>query len=205
MRSWDNFNCSEADLGRSSELAHNAKNVDHLILIWAEQSQPTQNSWKHNFMTLHNIRSQSIKIRSYSVKNLLTMGTMDNVLQKQSSSAAVIFTLCTLSSSFLSPQTITMLTQSSAADHPEAWEWWSLSQVSDSGSRYSGKLLASYKPLHIHKMEACISNIRIPPQQDWFAWTAVVSSKHVYSARGPHITRHTWIFHQELPEASLSA
>ena len=28
-------------------------------------------------------------------------------------------------------------------DHPEAWEWWSLSQLSHSGSRYSGKLQRS--------------------------------------------------------------
>ena len=69
-------------------------------------------------------------------------------------------------------------------DHPEAWEWWSLSQLSHSAPGIQGSLL------HIHKMEACISNIRIPPQQDWFAWTAVVSSKHVYPALEPHITRY---------------
>ena len=33
------------------------------------------------------------------------------------------------------------------------------------------------------KMEAHMTSIRIPPQQDWFAWTAVVPTKHVYPAR----------------------
>lgn len=42
------------------------------------------------------------------------------------------------------------------------------------------------------KMEAHITSIRIPPQQDWFAWTAVVPTKHVYPARDHHITRVTW-------------
>ena len=48
-------------------------------------------------MTLHKYQVTEPQDQILLDENLLTMGTMDNVLQKQSSSAAVIFTLCTLS------------------------------------------------------------------------------------------------------------
>ena len=96
-----------------------------------EQSQPTQNSWKHNFMTLHKSQVTALYVQRFRIKTSdlpHCESSYDenqerwlNILQKQSSSAAVIFTpsllvspLSLLSSliSLSSPQTITMLTRS---------------------------------------------------------------------------------------------
>ena len=55
MGSWDNFNCSEA--ARPGTGRQPGSTMPRMLIIpfsfeRREQSQPTQNSWKHNFMTL---------------------------------------------------------------------------------------------------------------------------------------------------------
>ena len=110
-----------------------------------------------------------------------------HVLQKQSSSAAVIFPPS--HSSLLSP----LLASDNyhvnpESDHPEAWECCSPLTLRLPVFREAGILQTAPHTVYIQH----ITSIRIPPQQDWFAWTAVVPSKHVYPARDPNITRVMW-------------